>query len=70
MKFEIEIHETATRPPKSKDAPGEMVMAYCRDSRVWDTNLYDFVGDPVRYPLWFSLRDLPKPPPLKARKAK
>ena len=67
MKVKIEVHETAKGKPTSKD--GGWVLAFHRGDRSWDTCPFEYVREsPERYVLWFSLRGLPKPPPLKPRK--
>lgn len=71
MKVTIEIYETAKRKPTSKDAMVDRVGAFHRSFREWSSPLrQSVIVWPEHYPLWFSLRDLPKPEPLRKRKAK
>ena len=64
MKVSIEVHETAKRKPTSKDAVCGRVMTYNRVDRCYRLYAPIFVTEyPSEYPLWYSLRGLPKPPP-------
>jgi hypothetical protein len=70
MKHEIEIHRTTERKPTLKDGVVEIVYAYQRyPARNWvETWFHDVMANPEVYPLWFSLKNLPKPEPLRKRK--
>ena len=69
MKITLEIHETAKRKPTKKDGPDGFVFSYNRYSRGWSREWWSLVQS-ERSPFWFSLRSLPKPPPLRKRKEK
>lgn len=71
MKVTIEVHKTAELKPTGKYLVDDRVCAIDRRMRFWRLVFGETVTDwPEQFPLWFSLRGLPKPEPLRKRKKK